>query len=155
MISASWMVLLSTNQSRGFFIGHSSIATSLQLWSFLFGSRWLQQMPQPDGDHINNRVQCTTMWDNMLPHITPPIGYFCTIFYIWWACDVTSQSTTTQTTNTHHHLGDGAARPSSGMDLMNPLRPSGGRPCACLFWGHCWRVLVEQITIFLSTLCFI
>jgi hypothetical protein len=33
----------------------------------------------------------------------------------------------------HHHLGDGAARPSSGVDLMNPCRLRGGRPCACLF----------------------
>jgi hypothetical protein len=29
-----------------------------------------------------------------------------------------SQSTTTQTTNKHHHHGDGAACPSSGVDLM-------------------------------------
>ena len=32
----------------------------------------------------------------------------------------------------HHHHG-GAARPSSGMDLMNPCRLRGGRPCACSF----------------------
>ena len=31
----------------------------------------------------------------------------------------------------HHHHGDGAARPSSGVDLMNPCRLRGGRPCAC------------------------
>jgi hypothetical protein len=44
-------------------------------------------------------------------------GYFCTNFYIRWSCDVTSPSTTTQeTTNKHHYHGDGAARPSSGVD---------------------------------------
>ena len=39
-----------------------------------------------------------------------------------------------QTTDKHHHHG-GAARPSSGMDLMNPCpcRLRGGRPCACSF----------------------
>jgi hypothetical protein len=30
----------------------------------------------------------------------------------------------------HHHHG-GAARPSSGMDLMNPCHLRGGRPCTC------------------------
>jgi hypothetical protein len=42
---------------------------------------------------------------------------FCTIFYIQWACDIMSPSTTTQTNNKHHHHGDGAACPSSGMGL--------------------------------------
>ena len=32
---------------------------------------------------------------------------------------------------TNHHHGDGAARPSSGMDLMNSHRPSGAWPCLC------------------------
>jgi len=32
----------------------------------------------------------------------------------------------------HHYNGGGAARPSSGVDLMNPCRLRGGRPCACL-----------------------
>jgi hypothetical protein len=31
----------------------------------------------------------------------------------------------------HHHHGGGAARPSSGVDLINPCRLRGGRPCAC------------------------
>ena len=47
------------------------------------------------------------------------------------------ESKTTQkaqiTPTTHHHHGGGAARPSSGVDLMNPCRLRGGRPCACLF----------------------
>ncbi len=58
---------------------------------------------------------------------------------------VTSPSTTTQTSNKHHHHGDGAARPSSSMDSINPHRPSGGRPCAYIFRGRCQRVLVESI----------
>ncbi len=77
--------------------------------------------------------------------ITLSKGYFCTNFYIQWSRDVTSPSTTTHTTNKHHHHGDGAARPSSGVDSMNPRRPSGGRPCACLFRGRRGRVLVESI----------
>ncbi len=36
-----------------------------------------------------------------------------------------SPSTTTQTTNKHHHHGDGAARPSSGVDLMNAIQVVG------------------------------
>ncbi len=61
--------------------------------------------------------------------ITLSKGYFCTNFYIRWSCDITSLSTSTHTTNKHHHHGDGATRPSSGVDSMNPHRPSGGRPC--------------------------
>ncbi len=53
--------------------------------------------------------------------ITLSKGYFCTNFYIQWSRDVTSQSTTTQTTNKHHHHGDGAACPSSGVDLFTRL----------------------------------
>ena len=33
----------------------------------------------------------------------------------------------------HDHHGGEAARPSSGVDLMNPCRLRGGRPCACSF----------------------
>jgi hypothetical protein len=69
--------------------------------------------------------------------ITLSKGYFCTNFYIRWSRDVTSQSTTTQRTNKHHHHGDGAARPSSGVDLMIPHQPRGRRPCACSFQGRC------------------
>ncbi len=72
-------------------------------------------------------------------------GYFCTNFYIRWSCDITSQSTTIQTTNKHHHHGDGAARPSSGVDLMIPCRPRGGRPCACSFQGRCRRILFDLL----------
>ena len=72
-------------------------------------------------------------------------GYFCTKFYIRWSRDITSPSTTTQINNKHHHHGDGAARPSSGVDSMTPHRLSGGRPCSFLFQGRCQRVLVESI----------
>jgi len=33
--------------------------------------------------------------------------------------------------------GGGAARPSSGVDLMNPCRPSSGRPSAFFFQYRC------------------
>ena len=33
----------------------------------------------------------------------------------------------------HHSYGGGAARPSSGVDLINPCRLRGGRPCTCSF----------------------
>ncbi len=93
---------------------------------------------------LRYQVWCTPMWDKMLPHITPP-WVFCTIFYIQWACDVTSPSTTTQTANKHHHHGDWATPPSSGVDPINPRCLSGGQPCACLFQGRCQRVLVESM----------
>jgi hypothetical protein len=38
--------------------------------------------------------------------------------------------------NKHHHHGGKAARPSSGVDLMNPCRLRGERPCACSFQGR-------------------
>ena len=44
-----------------------------------------------------------------------------------------------------HHHGVGAARPSSGMDLMNPCRLRGGRPCTCLFQGRRWSDLIDLI----------
>jgi hypothetical protein len=70
--------------------------------------------------------------------ITLSKGYFCTNFYIPWSRDVTSLSTTTQeTTNKHHHYGDGAARPSSGVDSMIPRHPRGRRPCPCSFQDRC------------------
>jgi hypothetical protein len=77
--------------------------------------------------------------------ITLSKGYFCTNFYIQWSRDITSQSTTTQTTNKHHHYGDGAAHPSSGVDLMMPHQPRGGRPCICSFQGHCQRNLFDSL----------
>ncbi len=39
--------------------------------------------------------------------------------------------------NKHHHHGDEAAHPSSGMDLMNPCRLMGGRPCTYIVQGRC------------------
>ncbi len=72
-------------------------------------------------------------------------GYFCTYFYIQWSRDVTSQSTTTLTTNKHHHHGDGAARPSSGVELMIPHHPRSRRPCICSFQGHCQRILFDLL----------
>jgi hypothetical protein len=77
--------------------------------------------------------------------ITLSKGYFCTNFYIRWSRDVTSQSTTTQTTNKHHHHGDGATRPSSGMDLIIPHRPRGRQPCACSFQSRCRRILFDLL----------
>ena len=44
--------------------------------------------------------------------------------------DQTRRKHTTQRPNKHHHHGDGAANPSGGVDLMNPGRLRGGRPCA-------------------------
>jgi len=35
--------------------------------------------------------------------------------------------------NKHHHHGGGAANPSSGVDMMNPRRPRGGRPSLIFF----------------------
>jgi hypothetical protein len=46
---------------------------------------------------------------------------------------------TTQTHNKHHHHSGGAACPSSGMDLMNPHCPRGGRPCAFIVQGCCQK----------------
>ncbi len=78
--------------------------------------------------------------------ITLSKGYFCANFYIQWSCDVTSPSTTTkETTNKHHHHGDGAARPSSGVDSLIPHHPRGRRPCAYSFQGRCRRILFDSI----------
>ena len=45
----------------------------------------------------------------------------------------------------YHHHGGEAANPSSGVDLMNPRRPRGGRPCAHLFSGRHWRILFDSL----------
>jgi hypothetical protein len=45
----------------------------------------------------------------------------------------------------HDHHGGEAARPSSGVDLMNPCRLRGGRPCACLFQCRRWSNLIDSI----------
>ncbi len=79
---------------------------------------------------------------NVTPH-NPSLGLFLYHFYIQWSRDVTSQSTTTQTTNKHHHHGDGAARPSSGVDLMIPRRPSGEQPCTFIFFRLLSKGLVK------------
>ncbi len=84
------------------------------------------------------------VWHKVMP-LTSSQGYFYTIFYIRWARDITSQSTSTQTTYKDHHHGDGAACPSSGVDSMNPRPPSGKRPCAFIFRGRCWRVWLNSI----------
>jgi len=47
--------------------------------------------------------------------------------------------------NKHHHHGGGAARPSSGVDLMNPRRPRSGRPCAYSFRCHRRSDLIDSI----------
>ncbi len=61
---------------------------------------------------------------NVTPH-NPSLGLFLYHFYIQWACDITSQSTTTQTTNKQHHHGDGACR----MPLINvPYKCTFGVP---------------------------
>jgi hypothetical protein len=44
-----------------------------------------------------------------------------------------------------HHHGGGAACPSSGVDLMNPCRLSGGRPCECLLQGRRRSNLIDSI----------
>jgi hypothetical protein len=41
----------------------------------------------------------------------------------------TSPEHTTQRPSKHHHNGHGAVNPSGGVDLMNPHRLRGGRPC--------------------------
>ncbi len=93
-----------------------------------------------NADVVNLPVWCTPKCIKKGMLLTSSKGYFCTIFYIRWARDVTSPPTTTQATNKHHHHGDGAACPSSIVDSMIPRRPRGRRPCACSFWGRCWRI---------------
>ncbi len=77
--------------------------------------------------------------------LTSSQGYLCTIFYIRWAREITSPSTTTQTNNKHHHHGDGAPCPSSGMESMNLCRPSGRRPCVYIVQGSRRRILLNSI----------
>jgi hypothetical protein len=50
-------------------------------------------------------------------------------------------------TNTHEHQqhGGGAACPSSGVDLMIPCRPRGGRPCTYIFQGHYRRIEIDSL----------
>ena len=43
-----------------------------------------------------------------------------------------------------HHHGGGTARPSSGVDLMNPCRWRGERPSAYFFQCHCWSDLRDS-----------
>jgi hypothetical protein len=50
-----------------------------------------------------------------------------------------------QTKDKHHHNRGGAARPSSGVDLMNPRRPRGGRPYACSFQCRRRSDLIDSI----------
>jgi hypothetical protein len=50
-----------------------------------------------------------------------------------------------KTTDKHHHHGGGAARPTSGVDLMNPHRPRGRRPCACSFRCRRRSDLIDSI----------
>jgi hypothetical protein len=45
-----------------------------------------------------------------------------------------------------HHHGGGVARPSSGVDLINPCRPRGGRPSAYFFQCCCPSDLIDSIT---------
>ena len=59
----------------------------------------------------------------------------------------------------HNHHGGGAAWPSSGVDLMNPHRWRGGRPCTYFLWGHHERFLYihkinVEFNIFMSTSMF-
>jgi len=44
-----------------------------------------------------------------------------------------------------HHHGVGAARPSSGVNLMNPCLPRGGRPSTYFFQCRCWSDLIDSI----------
>jgi len=50
-----------------------------------------------------------------------------------------------QTTDKHHHHGGGAARPSSGVNLMNPCCQSSGRPSAYFFQYRCQSNLIDSI----------
>jgi hypothetical protein len=93
---------------------------------------------------------------NVTPH-NPSLGLFLHHFLhtmsLWRHESIHNNATT----NKHHHHGDGAAHPSSGMDSMIPHCPRGGRPCACSFQGHCWRILFDSLNlcrnhIFLLTL---
>ncbi len=59
--------------------------------------------------------------------------------------DQTRPQHTTQTHIKHHHNGGGAANPSGGVDLMNPHRLRGGRPCACSFQGLHQSELIDLI----------
>jgi hypothetical protein len=95
--------------------------------------------------HSNAGVVHTNVGHQATP-ITSSKGYFCTKFYIRWSPDVTSPSTTTQTSNKQCHHGGGASRLSIGVDLMNPSHLRGGQPCACLLQGRRQGVLIEYIS---------
>ena len=47
--------------------------------------------------------------------------------------------------NKQHHHGGEAANPSGGVDLMNPHRPRGGRPCAYLCRGRHRRIMFDSL----------
>ena len=64
---------------------------------------------------------------------------------VQWVRLMSHESETThkaQLPNKHHHNGGEAANPSGGMDLMNPHRPRSEWPCAYLFQGCHWTVLI-------------
>ena len=55
--------------------------------------------------------------------------FFRTCLYTTSDDNQTSPEHTTQRPSKHHHHGHGAVNPSGGVDLMNPRRLRGGRPC--------------------------
>ena len=84
--------------------------------------------------------------------ITLPLGCSLILVYIslcsstydkWRGPDETAQKA--QTTDKHHHNGGGATCPSSGVDLMNPCRWSGGRPYAWFFRRRHQSDLIDSI----------
>ena len=56
----------------------------------------------------------------------------------------------------HDHHGGEAARPSSGVDLMNPCRLRGGRSFQCRRWSNLIDSIIKvEIYLFLLTSCYI
>ena len=69
-------------------------------------------------------------WVNGVPSITTLGLFSCTCLHTTSDNNQTRPKHTTQRPNKHHHHGGGVANPSGGVDLMNPRRLRGGRPCA-------------------------
>ena len=68
----------------------------------------------------------------------PTLGLFLVLVYIRQVTTTRQDQNTQHTTqrpNKHHHHGGGAVNPSGGVDLMNPRRLRGGRPCPWFFQG--------------------
>jgi hypothetical protein len=104
-----------------------------QWWQLLSKNYWEIGYHTPVPRHTRYGARVGGSLSNTVNLI---LDYFCTIFYIGWACDFTRPSTTHNQPNEHRDHGGRAACPSSGKDSMNPCHLRVGRPCACLFQGR-------------------